>query len=121
MNDVIEFLKDYIWKNGFEKLSEDPYAVYKAMVKSSKGKRGIDPKTARLVLVTLMSKTHEIAKNGSSDEEIVSHIQNEHCLNKKASKDIASMYLELSMMRIRGHGRKRKRLDSRNSVNLTGL
>ena len=95
MNDVIEFLKDYIWKNGFEKLSEDPYAVYKAMVKSSKGKRGIDPKTARLVLVTLMSKTHEMAKNGSSDEEIVSHIQNEHCLNKKASKDIASMYLEL--------------------------
>ena len=25
MNDVIEFLKDYIWKNGFEKLSEDQW------------------------------------------------------------------------------------------------
>ena len=37
MNDVVDFLKDYIWKNGFEKLSDDPFTVYKAMVKSSDG------------------------------------------------------------------------------------
>ena len=95
MNDVIDFLKDYIWKNGFEKLSEDPFAVYKAIVKPGKGKQGIEPKRARLVLVTLMSKTHEMARKGSSADEIVSHIQSEHCLNKKAAKDIASVYLEL--------------------------
>lgn len=95
MNDVIEFLKDYIWKNGFEKLSEDPFTVYKAMVKRSKDNHGIEPKSARLVLITLMSKTHEMARKGASVDDIVSHIQDEHCLNKKTSKDIASMYLEL--------------------------
>ena len=44
MNGVIEFLKDYIWKNGFEKLSDDPFAVYKAMVKSIKNNCGIEPR-----------------------------------------------------------------------------
>ena len=43
MNDVIEFLKNYIWKNGFEKLSVRPFDVYNAMVKSDKDKHGIDP------------------------------------------------------------------------------
>ena len=95
MNDVIEFLEDYIWKNGFEKLSENPFAVYKDMVKSKKKNRGIEPKTARLVLVTLMSKTHELARKGSSEDELVNHIQSEHYLNKKIAKDIASMYLAL--------------------------
>ena len=36
MNDVIEFLKDYIWKNGFDKLSDDPFAVYRTMIKDSR-------------------------------------------------------------------------------------
>ena len=95
MNEATEFLKEYIWKNGFEKLSEEPFAVYKAMFKSSKGKRVIDQKTARLVLVTLMSKTHEMARKDCSLDDIVEHIQSEHYLNKKVAKDIASMYLEL--------------------------
>lgn len=95
MNDMIEFLKDYIWKNGFEKLSDDSFSVYTAMVKSGKGKKSIDPKMARLVLITLMSKTHEIARKGSSVDEIVSHIQSEHYLNKKTARDIASMYIDL--------------------------
>ncbi|MDO4803487.1 MAG: hypothetical protein Q4A32_01540 [Lachnospiraceae bacterium] len=95
MNDAVQFLKDYIWKNGFEKLSENPFSVYEGMVKNCKNGSGIDPKTARLVLVTLLSKTHEMARKGLSQEEIVDHIQSEHCLNKKAARDIASMYLEL--------------------------
>lgn len=95
MDDVIEFLKNYIWQNGFEKLSEDPFTVYKSMVKSGKNKRGIDPKVARFVLVTLMSKTHEMARKGNSADEIVSHIQSEHSLNKNTAKKIASIYLEL--------------------------
>ena len=95
MNDVIDFLKDYIWQNGFDKLSEDSFAVYEAMVQRSKDNPGIEPKTARLVLVTLMTKTHEMARKGSSADEIVCHIQSEHCLNKKVAKDIAAMYLEL--------------------------
>lgn len=95
MNGVIEFLKDYIWKNGFEKLSEDSFAVYRAMVKNGRNKNGIDPKVARLVLVTLMSNTHEMARKGTSIDEIVSHIQSEHFLNLKTAKDIASMYLKL--------------------------
>ena len=95
MNDLIGFLKDYIWKNGFEKLSEEPFDVYKAMVKSGKNKHGIDQKTARLVLITLMSKTHEMAKNGCSADELIDHIQREHYLNKKTAKDLTSMYLEL--------------------------
>ena len=37
MDDVIEFLKNYIWQNGFEKLSENPFDVYKTMVKGGKG------------------------------------------------------------------------------------
>ena len=41
MNDVIEFLENYIWENGFDKLSENPFDVYKAMVKGSEGKQGI--------------------------------------------------------------------------------
>ena len=65
------------------------------MVQRSEGNTGIEPKTARLVLVTLMTKTHEMARTGSSVDELVSHIQSEHCLNKKTAKDIASMYLEL--------------------------
>ena len=95
MDDVIEFLKDYIWQNGFEKLSEDSFAVYKAMIKKGKGKHCIDQKTSRLVLVTLMSKTHEMARKGSLADDIISHIQSEHCLNKKAAKDMAFMYLGL--------------------------
>ena len=95
MNDVIEFLKDYIWKNGFDKLSKDPFSVYRAMVKNGNDKFGIDPKISRLVLVTLLSKTHEMARKGSSADEITKFIQSEHCLNKKAARDIASMYLEL--------------------------
>ena len=82
MNEATEFLKEYIWKNGFEKLSEEPFAVYKAMFKSSKGKRVIDQKTARLVLVTLMSKTHEMARKDCSLDDIVEHIQSEHYLNE---------------------------------------
>ena len=63
LNDVvIEFLENYIWKNGFDKLSENPFDVYKDMVKSNKGKQSISSKTARLVMITLMSKTHEKAK-----------------------------------------------------------
>ena len=95
MNDAIDFLKDYIWKNGFDKLSGNPVAVYEAMTRGSKGSPCVEPKTARLVLVTLMSKTHEMARKGSSADEIVCHIQSEHCLNKKTAKDMASMYLEL--------------------------
>lgn len=88
MNDVIEFIKNYIWKNGFEKLSEDPFAVYEAM-------KDIDPRTARLVLITLMSKTHDMARKGCSDEELIRYIQSEHYVNKKIAKDLASMYLEV--------------------------
>ena len=95
VDEVIEFLKNYIWKNGFEKLSDDPFAIYRAMVKSGKNKQGVNPKVARLVLITLMSKTHEMANKGFSVDEIVSHIQSEHFLDKKTAKDIAAMYLEL--------------------------
>ena len=90
MNDVVEFLKDFIWKNGFEKLSEDPVSVYKAMVKHA-----IEPRVARLVLVTLMSKTHEMARNGISEDALIGYIQAEHFLNKKISKDLTSMYFKL--------------------------
>ena len=92
MKQVIKFLKDYIWDNGFEELSENPFSLYLTMVKDT---YGIEPKTARLVLVTLMSKTHEMAKNGCSIDEITSHIQSEHCLNKKTANELASLYLEL--------------------------
>lgn len=95
MNDVIEFLKKYIWNNGFEKLSEKPFDVYKAMVKSGQNTQSIEPKIARLVLVTLMSKTHEIARRGCSADELMNHIQSEHCVNKKTAKDLAFMYLEV--------------------------
>ena len=95
MNDVTEFLKNYIWKNGFDKLSENPFDVYKVMVKSNKGKQGISSKTARLVLITLMSKTHEKAKKGCSADELTNYIQSEHCINRKTAKDLTSMYLEL--------------------------
>ena len=44
INDVIEFLEDYIWKNGFEKLSENPFAIYKDMVKSKKKIVALSPK-----------------------------------------------------------------------------
>lgn len=95
MNDVVEFLKNYIWQNGFKKLSENPFDVYKAMVKSDKNKHGIDQRKARLVLITLMSKTHEMAKNGCSADGLIDHIQSEHCINRKAARELASMYLEL--------------------------
>ena len=95
MNAVVEFLKNYIWKNGFDKLSENPFDVYKDMVKSDKNKHGIDHRSARLVLITLMSKTHEMAKKGCSFDELTNHIQTEHCVNRKIAKDLASMYLDL--------------------------
>lgn len=95
MNEVIDFLEEYIWKNGFEKLSANPFDVYNAMVKSNKNQPGIDPRTARLVLVTLMSKTHEMARKGFSADELTKHIQSEHYVNKKTAKDLTSMYLDL--------------------------
>lgn len=88
MDDVVDYLKNYIWKNGFEKLSEDPFAVYKSM-------GDIDARTARLVLITLMSKTHEKARRGCSDAELINHIQTEHYVNRKTAKELAFMYLEL--------------------------
>ena len=88
MNDVIEFLENYIWENGFEKLSVDPFDVYEEMA-------GIDPKIGRLVLVTLLSKTHELARKGCSADELIGHIQSEHFVNKKTATSLASMYLEL--------------------------
>ncbi len=53
MNAVVEFLKNYIWKNGFDKLSEKPFDVYKDMVKSDKNKKDaidlfLDEKIAKL-------------------------------------------------------------------------
>ena len=95
MNDVIEFLKNYIWQNGFEKLSENPFNVYMTMVKSDKDKHGIDPGRARLILITLMSKTHEMAIKGCSSDELIDHIQSEHYVNRKVAKDLTSMYLKL--------------------------
>lgn len=92
MDDVIEFLESYIWKNGFEMLSEKPFEVYKSMVGDG---HGIDPRKARLVLVTLMSKSHEMARNGCPYDGLVSHIQREHCLNRKAAKELSSMYFEV--------------------------
>ena len=93
MKDVIEFLENYIWQNGFEKLSENPFDVYMTMVKSNK--YGINPGKARLILITLMSKTHEMVIKGCSADELVDHIQSEHYVNKKVAKDLTSMYLEL--------------------------
>ena len=86
----IEFLKDYIWKNGFEKLSEDSFGVYKAMIKG-----GISVQKARLVLVTLLSETHGLARKMESTETITAYIQSEHYLNKKAARQLADMYLSL--------------------------
>ena len=71
MNDIVEFLKSYIWENGFEKLTENPFDVYTDMIKRGKGKPCIDSRTARLVLVTMMSKTHEMARNGCSADDII--------------------------------------------------
>ena len=95
MNNVIVFLKDYIWKNGFEKLSANPFAVYKDMVKDDMDKHGVDPRTARLVLITLMSNTHELARKGCTVDELISYIQSEHYLNKKIARDLAAIYLNL--------------------------
>ena len=95
MNEIVEFLKNYIWKNGFEKLSEEPFDVYKDMVNGNRDKVAIDPKTARLVMITLMSGTHEMARNGCSADEMINHIQSEHFVNKKAAKDLTFLYLAL--------------------------
>ena len=95
MNDVIAFLKKYIWENGFAQLSKNPFGVYEAMMEGNGGRQGITPGTARLVLVTLMSKTHEMAKKGCSAEELTRYIQAEHFVNKKTAKELAAMYLEL--------------------------
>lgn len=95
MNDIVEFLKSYIWENGFEKLTENPFDVYTDMIKRGKGKPCVDSRTARLVLVTMMSKTHEMARNGCSADDIIKHFQSEHFLNKKTAKEMASLYLEL--------------------------
>ena len=95
MNDVIEFLKEYISKNGFEILSKSPFEVYKAMIKGDKDIQGIDQKRARLILITLMSKTHEMARKGCSSSELTDHIQTEHFLVEETAKDVASLYLEL--------------------------
>lgn len=95
MIEVIDFLKDYIWKNGFEKLSANPFDVYTTMIKEKKKKHGIDLRTARLVLITLMSKTHEMAQKGCSADELTRHIQTEHFVNKKTAKELSAMYLGL--------------------------
>ena len=95
MNDVIEFLKGYISKNGFEKLSKSPFKVYKAMIKGDEDTQGIDQKRARLILITLMSKTHEMARKGCSSDELSNHIQTEHFLVEETAKDLASLYLEV--------------------------
>ena len=88
MDEVLEYLENYIWENGLEKLSGDPFDVYKGM-------KDIDPRIARLVLITLMSKTHEKAKKGCTEDELISYIQAEHFVNKKTAKELAALYLVL--------------------------
>lgn len=95
MDETVKYLNNYIWKNGFEKLSENPFDVYLDMVRGDKGNPGVDPRTGRLVLVTLLSRTHEMARKGCSADEIIHHIQSEHFVNKKTAKELASLYLDL--------------------------
>ena len=90
MNHVMEFLEKYIWENGFETLSLRPFDVYDAMIKG-----GIDQKTARFVLMTLLSKTHEMAEKGCTADELICYIQSEHDVLKKTARDLALMYQEL--------------------------
>ena len=47
------------------------------------------------MLITLLSKTYEMAKRGCSVDELINHIQSEHYVNKKTAKNLTSMYLEL--------------------------
>lgn len=65
------------------------------MVRGSKAERGIDERVARLVLVTLMSGAHEMARRGCSADELVGHIRSEHFVDERTAADMASMYLDL--------------------------
>ena len=95
MDNVIDFLKDYIWKNGFDRLSERPFDVYEAMVTGDKDTQAIDQRMARMVMVTLMSKTHEKARMARDARELVDYIQAEHYVTEEVAKEIAAMYREL--------------------------
>ncbi|MBR1470976.1 MAG: hypothetical protein IJ600_04965 [Lachnospiraceae bacterium] len=83
-------LKEYIWKNGFEKLSNDPYAVYEMLLENR-----CEAKNSRMIMVTLMSGIHKLAKKGEDTSLIVDHIQAEHDIKKATAQKLADMYLEV--------------------------
>lgn len=87
MKKECDFLKDYIWKNGFEKLSSNPFSVYEDMVYEGK----ISTRTARLILVSLMCGAHEKAREGKSVDVIVEYLQKECSLTRKMARNLAVM------------------------------
>lgn len=78
MDKEYEFLKKCIWENWFESLAGDPFLVYEKMIKD-----GVSERSARIVLVTLMSGVHEKARNGEPASDVTAYIQKEHSLMKR--------------------------------------
>lgn len=83
------YLKQIVDREGPGYLNTNPYEVYLELLQTD----GIDACSARLILITLLAGTAE--KGMHEKEGLCEYIQEECCLNKIVSDQLAHLYLSL--------------------------
>jgi hypothetical protein len=70
MDTYRDFLKQMIDKNGFDYLHSNAFNLYNELL----GLENVDPRYARVLLLTLLAKVHEQAKRGTADLSTLSKL-----------------------------------------------
>jgi hypothetical protein len=92
MDTYRDFLKCIIDKNGFDYLFTNAFTIYQELLNYE----GVNPKYARILLVTLLAKIPEQVKNESLDLNTLSNLmQVELLITKPIADEFAAMYQSL--------------------------
>ncbi len=91
MDSVAEKLKELIEKNGSDYLVEEPYMVYKELIRS----KIADKKTAGALLMLMAVGLPKSIKSEGDKELLSKLIQKQCCFNKKMSDRLAEILLAL--------------------------
>ncbi len=89
LNDAENALKQIIDREGLKYLSTNPFTVYNELL----DKKLTNPKTARMILITLMIGVQE--QNTQDTSAISAYIQRECYLKKSAADELAGLYFSL--------------------------
>jgi hypothetical protein len=92
MDTYRDFLKQMIDKNGFNYLFTNAFTIYQELLECE----NINPKYARILLLTLLAKVQEQAKNNIAGIYALSkYMQDELFITQPIADEFAAMYLSL--------------------------